>query len=378
MDDLQELVQGNTAFSLDLYRRLSGQDGNLFFSPYSISVALAMTYAGARGLTETEMGGALHFTLRQEDLHPAFKALKETMDSVQGEHITLRDANALWPHIDYHFSEEFISLLQAHYRSSLTQLNYREPEPARQAINAWVAEKTAGCIRDLIAEGVLNSLTRLVLSNAIYFKGAWAEPFDEEFTATELFWVTPERDIPVPTMKITADFGYAQTDQLQILELLYDGKKLSMLILLPVELDGLAQLEAAWDTKSMAEWLPTKRLYKTEVELSLPKFKLECKFQLNNVLRSLGIKDAFNPKKANFSGMDPANQLYISQVIHQAFVDVTEEGTEAAAATAVMLTFGSMPTDPVVFRANHPFLFVIRENSTGSILFMGRVQNPIG
>ena len=192
-------------------------------------------------------------------------------------------------------------------------------------------------------------------------------------TAPESFWVTPQHDVPVPTMRITAGFGYAETVDFQMLELPYHGKKLSMLILLPTRLDGLAQIESTLGA------LPVERLRRAEVALSLPKFKLECMFQLNDILRSLGVKEAFDPQKANFSGMDPDNRLYISDVIHQAFVDVTEEGTEAAAATITAMTLGSMPGEhPVVFRANHPFVFMIRENSTGSILFMGRVQNPAG
>ena len=301
----------NTALiAVDLYRQLCGRNGNLFFSPYSLSVALGMTYAGACSATEAEIASGLHFTLSQKNLHPAFQTLRQIIGEAQGERVLLREANALWPHVDYRFWDEFINTLQTYYGASLTKLDYRDPEKARQVINAWVAEKTADHIRDLITAGILNSLTRLVLSNAIYFKGDWAQPFEKEQTTPEPFWMTPERDVYLPTMHRTATFGYAKTAQAHILELPYYFDKmsiytetLSMFILLPLEQDGLAALEAGLDAKRL---LP-RRLPQTEVVLSLPKFKLECKFRLNDVLRSLGIKDAFDPQKADFSGIRPTS-----------------------------------------------------------------------
>ncbi len=373
--NVETVVCGDTALALDLYQKLRATEGNLFFSPYSISTALAMTYAGARGDTETQMAQTLHFTLSQSTLHPTFAALEARLRSVQEKgDILLQIANALWPHVDYPFLETFLALTEEFYGVSITPLDYGDPETARQKINTWVEEKTQDKIKELIPPGVLDALTRLVLVNAIYFKGNWASQFAKEQTRTAPFLVTSSQKVEAPLMTQEHPFRYGETDRLQILELPYVGNDLSMIVLLPKEVDGLAKLETALTTPNLAQW--TSRLWETEVRVFLPRFKIAQGFRLNDTLTVMGMIDAFDELKADFSGMDgKENRLYIGAVLHKAFVDVNEEGTEAAAATAVIML--RAPTSPPpIFRADHPFIFLIRENSTGSILFLGRVLDP--
>lgn len=368
----QAVVDGNTAFALDLYRELKGEEGNLFFSPYSISTALAMTYAGARGETERQMAQTLHFTLGQDWLHPAFASLETGLQAVQqpGE-LQLRVANSLWPQIDYPFLEAYLSLVAEHYGVLITPVDYRQTEAARTRINTWVEEKTEKKIEDLIPPGMLDALTTLVLVNAIYFKGNWANQFDPASTAGAPFWVTPDEPIQVPMMTQEKEFRYAEWEGLQILELPYVGNYLSMVVILPEEVGGLAALENALTVENLDRW--TGRLWQREVVVFLPRFGMSWGFELSRTLIAMGMGAAFGG--ADFSGMDGTTSLFIDKVLHKAFVDVNEEGTEAAAATAVIMARG-MPPPPVTFRADHPFLFLIRDNKTGSILFLGRVLEP--
>ncbi|MFQ5799481.1 MAG: serpin family protein [Bacteroidota bacterium] len=378
--ELEAVVKGNAVFALALYGELKEAEGNLFFSPYSISTALAMTYAGARGNTERQMARTLHFTLGQERLHPAFCSLEAGLNAVQEKgHIQLSAANALWPQKGYAFLEEFLVLTEKYYGVLITPVDYREAtEAARRKINVWVEEKTENKIKDLIPPGILDDLTRLVLVNAIYFKGNWASQFQKTLTKEAPFWVTPTKKIKVPMMTQQQKFRYAESDSLQILELPYVGNDLSMVVLLPRKVDGLAELEDALTVESLEKW--TRGLNEREVQVLLPRFKMDSQFGLNKTLASMGMIDAFDQDKADFSGMDGRKQwLYISAVIHKAFVDVNEEGTEAAAATAVVMGARGLgvPKPPLIFRADHPFVFLIRDNHTGSILFLGRVVNPM-
>ncbi len=375
--DVETVVHGNTQFALHLYRRLKEREGNLFFSPYSVSTALAMTYAGARGNTERQMAQALRFPLGQKRLHPAFTSLEAGLNAAQGQgSIQLRVANALWPQEGYAFLKEFLVLAREHYGALITPLDYGDPEAARETINIWVEEKTEQKIKDLIVPGVLDVLTRLVLVNAIYFKGDWASQFDKALTEKAAFWMTPAQKVDVPLMTRESTFKYTETDSLQVLELPYVGEDLSMIVLLPNRIDGLAELEEALTVENLGKW--TSRLWERDVQVFLPRFKMTSQFRLDGALISLGMIDAFDGDRADFSGMDGrARWLYISAVIHKAFVDVNEEGTEAAAATAVVMRALCVPPPPATFRADHPFVFLIRENLTGSILFLGRVVNPM-
>lgn len=370
-------VKGNTAFALDLYQELKDTKGNLFFSPYSISTALAMTYGGARGNTAQEMAEVLHFPSDLRELHPGFARLEARLKAAQQKgKIQLNAANALWPQQGYPFLEDYLQMMQEYYQVAITPVDYkRAAEAARKKINQWVEEKTKNKIRDLIQPGILNTLTRLVLTNAIYFKGNWASQFDVNRTEEARFFLLFRKTaVRVPLMVQKQEFKYAEFDTLQVLELPYDGNALSMLVFLPKDINGLPELEKKLTARTLERW--TGGLRQREVQVFLPKFKMTSQFRLGKALYSMGMRDAFDPNKADFSGMDGRlNWLYIDEVIHKAFVDVNEEGTEAAAATAVVMRKKGPAAAPV-FRADHPFLFLIRENSTGSLLFMGRVLNP--
>jgi serine protease inhibitor len=367
-------VQGNIDFAFDLYQRLRKAEGNLFFSPFSISTALAMTYAGARRDTEVQIAQALHFLLGQGQLHPSFASLEAKLGDIGSKgHIKLRVANTLWPQKGYALLEEFLALTKQHYGVLITPVDYGNAEAARHIINSWAEGKTEGKIKDLIPPGMLNVLTRLVLVNAIYFKGNWASQFDRNLTRDAPFWVTPDEQVQVPMMTQKYEFRYGECDGLQVLELPYSGDDLSMIVFLPTERDGMAKLEESMTEENLRRWI--RNLWKTEVMVFLPSFEMTFPFRLDDTLISMGMVDAFS-KKADFSGMDGSKELYIGAVLHKAFVAVNEEGTEAAAATAIIPCKEPLSSPPV-FRADHPFVFLIRENSTGSILFLGRVLNPI-
>ena len=380
--DQQRLVAGNTEFSLVLYRQLLNEFGkkdkdfNIFFSPNSISTALAMTYVGARGETEKQMSAVLHFLKDHERLHRAFAKLQNTLNADdENRDYQLHVANALWGQKGYGFLPEFLDRTQKYYGAGLQELDFvSATEKARQSINKWVEDKTKQKIKDLVKPGILNALTRLVLTNAIYFKGNWASQFEEKYTKEAPFSISPDKSVPVLLMYQKAKFKYAEYDDVQILELPYKSEDLSMIVMLPRQADGLAKLEKSLTPKTLREYL--EKLRKREVRVYLPKFKLTCEFGLSKILAAMGMPDAFNVRNADFTGMTAGNELFISAVLHKAFVDVNEEGTEAAAATGVVMQLKSAPRPVPVFRADHPFLFLIRDTRTDSILFMGRLSNP--
>lgn len=377
------VVQGNNEFALELYARLRAEEGNLFLSPYSISTALAMTYAGARGRTEAQMAKVLHFptasgeaVLDPAQFHSAFGAIiKDLNQRAEKADFQLSVANALWGQKGYAFLAEFLELVEARYEGKLTEVDFvKATEQARTAINAWVEEKTNNKIKELLQPGVLDQMTRLVLTNAIYFKGNWAKQFDEERTSQAPFTLASGEKVDVPMMNQTGDFPYMEAEDFQALEMPYVDDELSMIVLLPQKTDGLGELEKRLTAEALGKWLA--KLRKREVVVSLPKFEMTRQFSLASVLKSMGMTDAFS-RGADFSGMSGTRELFISAVIHKAYVDVNEEGTEAAAATAVTVKLTSvLPDRRVVFRADHPFLFLIRDNKSGSILFIGRVMNP--
>ena len=375
--DVARVVEGNSAFAFDLYGRLKSEKGNLIFSPYSISTALAMTYAGARGETAAEMKKALRFAFGQEKLHPAMADLVDDLNARGGEDgakaaYELVVANRLWGQAGYRFLEPFLELNRTSYGAGLEQVDFaRATEAARKQINTWVEDQTRDKIKELLKPGVLDSLTRLVLTNAIYFKGNWASQFKKERTADAPFHVTPDRTVDVPMMRQTEKFGYAERKDLQILDMPYVGRELSMTILLPKEADGLGDVAAALSAAQLKAWVA--RLRKRKIAVFLPRFKLEFGIGLSETLKAMGMPLAFSDR-ADFSGMDGTRELFISAVIHNAFVDVNEEGTEAAAATAVVMKANG--SRPPVFCADRPFIFLIRDRVTGSVLFIGRVTDP--
>lgn len=371
----EALVEGNTAFALNLYDKLKKTEGNLFFSPYSISTALAVTYAGARENTEKQMAQVLCFRLEQKRLHPAFASIEARFKAIQEKgDVQLSIANALWPQKDYVFLEDFLELTKKNYGAIITSLNYKSAhEAARITINKWVEQKTNYKIKELIKRGVLDSLVRLVLTNAIYFKGNWASRFDKNLTEDAMFHLLSGKSIEVPMMNQKQKFGYAEHENLQILELPYVGNELSMLVLLPKKVDGLTKLENELTADNLKKW--TRSLEEREVLVFLPKFKMTSAFRLDKTLASMGMPDPFS-MNADFSGMDGTKMLHISAVIHKAFIAVDEQGTEAAAATGVVISLKSVPRPAPVFRADHPFMFLIRENLSNSVLFFGRVVDP--
>ncbi|MBN1944644.1 MAG: serpin family protein [Bradymonadales bacterium] len=376
-EDLTALVEGNSRFAVDLYRLLGEeQDGNLFFSPHSISVALAMTYAGAEGQTETEMAETLHFTLEESRLHPAFNALDLELNSrgeqseQDGTEFRLRVVNALWGQIDYGFLAGFLDLLAENYGAGIHLVDFvNATEEARQIINDWVAEQTEDRIQDLLGPNAISTLTRLVLTNAIYFKAGWSLVFDEDATSQGTFHCLDGNEVSVPMMHLFEGIGFVEGEGYSAAELLYKGEELSMVLIVP----DAGQFEA-FEADLSAELLDeiVGGLEITPVALGLPKFDFASEFELGDALKALGMPTAFDAL-ADFSGMDGTHNLFISRVIHKAFIAVDEHGTEAAAATAVVMDFGAMPYE---LQVDRPFFFLIRDVQTGAILFMGRVVNP--
>ena len=376
-NNIESLAGGNTAFALDLYARLKTVDGNLFLSPYSISTCLAMTFAGARGDTATQMAQTLHFGTNQNQLAASFNELQEQLNQEQEKNgMELDFANGIWAQKDHVFLAAFLDVARQSYGANLRQIDFRtRSETARTEINDWVGHETKGKITDLIQPGVVNPATQLVLVNAIYFKGQWAREFDKQNTANAPFSVTSTQKLPVPLMNLTADFKYAEVGGLQLLELPYAGDGFAMVVLLPRDVDGLKNLENLLNKQTLDHWLTQAR--ELNVAVLLPKFKLAAQFSLAKPLGEMGMTDAFTPG-ADFSGMDGERDLFISAVVHKAFVDVNEEGTEAAAATGVVMRMNAvrMPRPTPIFRADHPFIFLIRDLHSGSILFLGRVVDP--
>jgi serpin B len=366
------VVAGNNQFTFDLYHELRDPDGNLFFSPYSITSALGMTYAGARTQTAEEMARALHFTLPQERLHAALGSLRRRLQ-VNGKDAgyQLNIANALWGQQNYGFLPDFLNQTKTHYGAGLHEIDFSHAEVARMTINAWVDLHTASKIKELLRPGSIDQGTRLILTNAIYFKGDWASKFTKENTQLQPFIVVAGQTVEVPLMMHQGEYAYVENGNLQMLELPYVGKALSMMVLLPKAPNDLAALEKSLTVEVLEKEIG--RLQKSRVQVFLPRFKLTSQFQLLDALQKLGMRRAFGD--ADFSGMVGSEKVSLSEVIHEAFVEVNEEGTEAAAATAVKNT-GRSAMPNFVFRADKPFLFLIRENGSGTILFLGRVADP--
>jgi len=377
---------GNNRFAADLYRHLASDPGsagkNIFFSPYSISSALAITSEGARGTTADEIASVLHLSQNESLRRAGFAGLDAALNSGDTNY-TLRTANALWAEETYPFLPEYVDTAARWYGANVTNLDFiNDSEASRETINRWVEEKTEDRIRDLLPAGSIDPMTRLVITNAIYFKGTWVKQFDPAEITEEVFRVAPDETVRVQMMHRTdedAIYGYAETDSLQVLRMPYAhgaGTELSMLVLLPRE-DNLTAAEEALNAETLTEIRET--LADRRVRVVFPKFTLETEYSLPQALAAMGMPTAFTDA-ADFSGMDGTEDLFISDVVHKAFVDVNEEGTEAAAATGVVMNLASAPMEDrtPVFRADHPFVFVIVEEDSGTILFAGRVVNPEG
>jgi len=370
-------------FSFDFFRKLyedSNNSGNIFYSPYSVFTALAMTYEGARGDTADEMERVLKIDQDNESFHKYMKNLYEYLN--ENSNYNISTANALWVSQNFDLLEEYINVIRTYYYGESSEVDYSYPEKAASIINQWVENKTNNLIKNLVPSDAIDpDLTKLILTNAIYFKGTWQIQFDEENT-TERDFITNDDDIiQVETMKLTNTkdrFNYTETEELQILELPYNGNEISMIILLPKDGIELSDVVNSMNKNVLSGWINS--MNDTELDIYLPKFKFETKYNLNEYLRGLGMEKAFT-YEADFSGINGEPTLCISSVLHKAYIEVNEEGTEAAAATAIVMILTSTDSDGnsrIVFNVDHPFLFLIQHKDTGTILFMGKVTNPLG
>jgi len=371
VSSVEATVDACNGFAFDLYGRYSVDEGNILFSPYSISTALSMTYEGARGETAEEMEAVFGFLEDPSERLPSVARIYNTLNE-EGREYALHTVNALWIQQDYPVLEDYVDAIVGYYGGDVNALDFvAEPDESRVTINEWVEERTNDRIKDLFPSGSIDADVRLVLTNAIYFKGDWLYEFDEEATSEEEFHVTPTTSVEVDMMSLRDDFNYAETDELQLLELSYTGEDVSMLILLPKR-GHMGDVEAQLSAERLGEWVDM--MEGAAVNVYLPRFTFETKYFMMEDLAEMGMPTAFTDA-ADFSGMTGNRELFIDKVIHQAYIEVNEEGTEAAAATGVSMRLSAaMPGE--VFRADHPFIFLIRDMDTGVILFMGRMTDP--
>lgn len=372
-------------FSFALYQELKEGDASLFVSPFSISTCLAMAYGGARGKTANQMADVLGFPLDQNYLLEALgNLLKNLSDDTEERAYQLLVANAIWGQKGYPFSPKYVELLAVKYGSEVNEVDFEtRPETTCQTINQWVRENTQNKIKNIVQPLQLDPLTRLMLTNAVYFKGKWELPFDEHLTILSPFKMksgtSETAEVDVAMMKQNAWFMYMENETFQALELPYQGGELSMLILLPREIDGLSDLEASLTDKNLLSWV--HKLQYVDVEVTLPKFRFTSEFSVGRLLQTMGMKDAFDQETADFSGIAEGKDLFLWGILHKAFVDVNEEGTEAAAVTAVAMGLAEPDLDvppPKIFCADHPFFFLIRHTASGTILFTGRICDAVG
>jgi len=367
------VIDANNQFAIDFYSQVSQEsDENIFFSPWSISTAFAIAFEGAKGNTADEIRQVFGFPSDYQKRTSEFKSAINSLNPDDSKY-QLSVANALWLAENFEPFPEYVNTATNFYDSEVNTVDFISNDGVDQ-INAWVEEKTQEKIKDILKPGSTNEDTRLAITNAIYFKGSWVTQFNENNTRSDTFWNgETTSEIPLMHLEPTTLFNYTQTDQLQILKMPYDGDKLSMLVLLPNENDGLDTLEESLSIENLNLW--REQLTTQQVEVFMPKFNLETTYDLKTSLSKMGMPTPFSEGIANFGGIAPVS-LYISQAVHKAFVDVNEEGTEAAAATVIVITEESYKPPPPVFRADHPFVFLIQDDSTGNILFIGRMINP--
>lgn len=378
--DVKAIVGGNNAFALDLYQQLKGQPGNLFFSPHSISTGMGMVYAGARGATERELASTLHFNLPQTDLDPAFAQLAARLKSLQHwHHLSLLPANSLWYQRDHSFTPAFMNLVHTHYQGEERPVDFRQAAAAAgQEMASWIERRTGGRLKGAVSPDLLTPETRLALCDTIYFKGQWASPFKRSHTQPGPFSITTNQTVTVPMMRQKAEFKLARVDcgdnlSVELLELPYYGRDLSMIVLLPRQVDELHELERQLNAASLQEWLAElDKGSPHTTHISIPRFTITRNIDLKKELSSMGVTTLCDAR-ADLSGMDGSTNLYISDLLHQAFVEVNEHGTEAAAMTLALAKTKGMDDR---FLADHPFIFLIRDNASGSILFLGRMVDP--
>jgi serpin B len=380
--DLKAQVDGNNTFAFDLYQKVMSEPGNLFYSPHSISMALAMLHAGARGNTERQMEQALSFVLPQSRLHPALNKLDLELESrgkgkkaADGKAFRLKVVNALWGQRGYSFLPGYLDVLALNYGAGLRLLNFvDQPETSRLAINDWVEQQTEQRIKDLLPPGSITPLTRMVLTNAIYFNAAWAESFEKEATQETSFNRLDGSTVQVKMMRDTKRAGYVEGQGVKAVALPYDGDELSMVVIVP-DAGTFASFEQALD-RATVDKIIRSLSWDQMVKVGLPRFEFTKPLNLVPPLQAIGMTDAFQPGEADLSGIDGTRKLVVTGVLHKAFVKVNEAGTEAAAATAIIAGGAAAPTKTAELIADRPFIFLIRDHRTGAILFVGRVLDP--
>jgi len=369
------LIEANTSFTFNLFSQLKESEENLFFSPYSIFSAFAMVYGGACNQTETQIANVLKFNMDQDILHPAMKDLM--MDLLKSRGIELNIANSLWIQTGFNLLHKYTHIINRNYGGSAFDVNFNIQSEACAKINGWVAEQTRNKITNIINENSLNEDTKLFLINAIYFQGFWMSPFKDSLTKDDSFTLISGEKVTVSMMNQKDSYEYLEDENFQAIKLPYEGHRISMIIFLPKKADGIIEFENGLTATILDNYISRFNLEK--VKLSLPKFLINTEYRLKNHLTNLGIIDAFNDD-ADFSGMTEPEKLKISEVIHKTFIEVNEKGTEAAAATAigmVLLGHSLKVKPPLIFRADHPFVFIILDSNTNCILFIGRVMNPL-
>jgi serpin B len=367
-------ADASNRFAFEMFSNLSGgKQENSFFSPYSISSAFSIVYEGAKGTTRDEIQSVFHFIKDDQIRRNSTYTMLSELNGL-GQNYTLSSANALWVQNNFPLLKEYTDVVKKYYLANATNLDFKnKAEDSRQTINKWVEDNTNNKIKDLLPVDSINDFTRAVITNAVYFKGFWTTPFNENLTEYANFSITEQHTVKVPMMNTLAHFNYSSNNDLQVLQMPYKGNKLSMLVLLPKNND-IQSLEQKLSATNLNEW--KSKLTPKQVQVSMPKFTLNTKYALVDNFKGMGISSAFNPDVADFSGMDGTKNLYITGIFHQAFVAVDEKGTEAAAATGITIGTTSMPPPPEIFRADHPFVFLIQDDRTGLILFMGKVVDP--
>ncbi len=371
-EEVLSVKDATNQFAIDIYKKLREEE-NIFFSPYSIFTAFSMAYEGAKGETAVQIREAFNFS-EDDRLRRMGSRQIHQMLSKENDNYELGVGNAMWMQKNYDLLESFTDVVENYYLSEAHLLNFIDnPEGSRETINDWVAGKTNDLIEELLPERSISVDTRVVLTNAIYFKGDWKDEFDEDLTRNEDFYVTPKETVEVPMMRRTEEtYEYYKNDDVQVLRLPYKGDELSMVVVLPKD-KNISALEDSLTLEKRNYW--RENLFSTDVDVYLPKFELDTDYNLIDYLRQMGVNDAFIEGLADFSGIEPERELFISGAIHDAFIKVDEKGTEAAAATGVVFDRESASMSEI-FRADHPFLFFIEEDETGYILFMGKVGRP--
>ncbi len=374
---IESLAESNNLFAVDLFKQIQSKSENLIFSPYSIGTVLAMIYSGSGGKTAAEMSEVLYFPT-QELLDPVESTMRESMqatDTMQGTDFRL--ANAIWAQEDFSFLPDYLARVEKYYDAPLSLMDFVETsnrEESRKEINHWVEEKTNNRIQDLIQPGILDASTRLVLTNAIYFNGGWMFPFDTAATFPSLFHTSKQESIKTDFMHQTRSYPYYEDEEIQAISLPYKNKRMALMVILPKSIEGWRLISQVINYERIN--LVISGMGTREVQLALPKFRSELQINLRQELTSLGMGTAFN-RHADLSGMTGEENLYVDEVIHKAFIEVNEMGTEAAAATAAIIGLkSSLRDDPVRFNADHPFVFFLLDRQTGCIIFTGRLVKP--